>query len=185
MAMAPLCRADMQDRQQAFRLNPTQMRHQRTWDNGDTTVTARFNKQGVAMQRQLSCGAPLSMALPNRTFEGVAATALDNGDGTQTMTLELRHKDPALSIPLACGEDAEQMVEDWCSWAARCELPLLIVGTNGEAEIVKSGPTSGAPQPRRSRITSITHRPRFLRRRKVGRVSPVARVEPHDIIARV
>jgi hypothetical protein len=180
MAKADKSLAGVQNGQQGFRLDPAQTRHRLTRNENDI----RLEASGAVVKRQLTCGAPLSMMLPNRAFQGVAATALENGDGTQTMTLELRHGDPALSIPLANGTDAEQIVADWTAWAQRCQVPMLIIGANGEAEVVGARNAAARDTGRRRRITEIATRPRFLRRRKLGRISPITRIDAREIIAR-
>ena len=138
------------------------------------------------MKRDLTCGLPLSMALPNKAFKGVAARAFDNEDGSNTVTLELLHSDPALSVPLCVAATAEDAACDWHSWAKKTGLPMLLLDESGEIAVVKDADAliMREPKARRRRVSILKYRPRFLRRRKVGMVGPVERITAREIIAR-
>ncbi len=65
---------------------------------GEISVT--LDSRGAVMKKVLNkSGLPLSIALPARAFAGVAARAIDHGDNTVTVTLELHHQDPAPCVP--------------------------------------------------------------------------------------
>ena len=149
-------------------------------------VEFTVTRNGAVMKRDLDCGLPLSMALPNAVFKGVAARAYENEDGSNTVTLELLHNDADLSIPLCVSDTVEDAAADWHSWAKKLCLPMLFVDQNGNAEVVRdhSGITSQEPKPRRRRFSMMPNRPNFMRRRKVGMVGPVVRLEAREIIAR-
>ncbi len=60
---------------------------------GDVSIT--IDERGAVLRKILpSSGLPLSIALPKRAFKGVAARAIDHGDGEVTVTLELHHDRP-------------------------------------------------------------------------------------------
>ncbi|MEM1318258.1 MAG: DUF6101 family protein [Pseudomonadota bacterium] len=141
---------------------------------------------GTTVKTTVGGNLPLSLALPNRAFQGVAARAFENADGTMTVTLELLHADPALCVPLCVADTLEDAAADWHSWARRLALPMLSVDHTGAVEVVKdaAGLVSRTPKPRRRRVANINHRPIFLRRRKPGMVGPVVRITGKELIAR-
>ncbi|MEM9734543.1 MAG: DUF6101 family protein [Pseudomonadota bacterium] len=145
-----------------------------------------LNRGGAVMKGALPCGLSLSLALPAKAFRGVAARAWENDDGTMTVTLELLHADPDLSVPLCVSDTVEETAADWHSWAKRFGLPMLLVDEAGEAHTVRdyAGVTSQSPKPRRMRTSSIKHCPQFLRRRRTGMIGPVVRLDAREIIAR-
>ena len=78
-------------------------------------------------------GLPLSIALPKRAFKGVAARAIDHGDGEVTVTLELHHEDPELCVPLLVAHDLADIAADWRSWSEAFRIPMLMVEADGIA----------------------------------------------------
>ncbi len=152
----------------------------------DRNVEVVLDATGAVMKRVLDCGLPLSLALPNRAFQGVAARAFENRDGTSTVTLELLHKDADLSVPLSVSCTIEEAACDWHSWARRLGLPMLLVDENGAITVVKDHKNLELrmPKPRRRRSSMLRHRPNFLRRRKTGMIGPVVRIKAEEIIAR-
>ncbi len=144
-----------------------------------------LDDKGAVMKRILRCGAPLSMALPNRVFQGIAARSTEQDDGTSSVTLHLHHADSDLCVPLMTSDTVENAAADWHSWARRTGLPMLMVTSDGAVTVVReAGLQSRAPKQRRARITQLARRPRFLRRRKPGIVGPVERLDASEIIAR-
>ena len=170
-----------------MRLDPYQLPQRVEYNHeGHNAVNVTLGSNGAVMKRQLNCGLPLSMSLPSRAFEGVAARAFENEDGSTTVTLELRHSDKDLSVPLCVSDAVEDVACDWHSWARALNLPMLMIDEAGNANVVKvSGLAVDAePAPRRRRVSSIRHRPNFLRRRKSGTVGPIERLHAREIIAR-
>jgi hypothetical protein len=173
-----------------LRLDPTRLPQRVSYasyeDNGDVTFT--INNRGVVVRRQLKqCGLPFSMVLPARAFQGVAARALENEDGDVTVTLELLHADPALSVPLLVADNLDDIAADWRSWSESYGLPMLLVEADGVARpledtlgAVKTRPSTAR---RRSR-SSNKNRPRFLARRKVGGLGCRVVINGNEIIAR-
>ncbi len=178
-----------------IRLDPYALPQEITYDrmkrelsgvSNDNPVNFKLNTKGAVMKCDLDCGVPLSMSLPKNAFQGVAARAFENEDGTTTVTLELLHRDRALSVPLCVADTVEDAASDWHSWSRTLGLPMLLVDAAGNATTVKdpSGIASLGPRPRRRRQAMIKHRPNFMRRRKVGMIGPVVRVKADEIIAR-
>ena len=159
-------------------------------DLGDVTFTV--DHRGVTIRRILEASRlPVSIALPARAFRGVAARAIEDGGGEVTVTLELLHADPALSVPLLVAHDLDDVAADWRAWSDAYRLPMLLIEADGEARtleeslgLVKKGP----PAPRRKGRVSTQRRPRFLARRKTGDLGGDLGmrlvVDGHEIIAR-
>ncbi len=149
--------------------------------------TYKVDTKGAVVRKMLSCGLPVTMAVPAKAFKGVAARAIQNSSGEMTVTLELLHQDPELCIPLLYANDMADIAADWHSWSRLMKLPMLIIGIEGKATAVQQ--TLGdilveAPWARRKRITAIKHRPNFLRRRKPGVVGNIERLSAAELIAR-
>ena len=153
---------------------------------GDVTFTV--NPRGVVVHRMLSMsGLPAAIALPARAFLGVAARAIDDGHGEVTVTLELMHADPALSVPLLVAHDLEDVAADWRSWARSYQLPMLLVEADGVARSLDD--SLGAlnhrqAAPRRKRSSSTPRRARFSARRKPGNLGLRLVVGGEEIISR-
>lgn len=180
---------------QDLRIDPYALPQQISYDRGGPQLSGAthgarveftLNAKGAVMKRDLDCGLPLSMALPNRIFLGVAARAYENGDGTHTVTLELLHRDAELSVPLCVSDAVEDAAADWHSWSRTLGLPMLLIDADGNATTVKDHASllSRQPKPRRRRATMMPNRPNFMRRRKIGMVGPLVHLKADEIIAR-
>ena len=152
-------------------------------------VTFTIDNRGAVIRRTLEMsGLPLTIALPARAFKGVAARAIEDADGNVTVTLELLHNDPALSVPLLVADDLDDVAADWRAWADAYRLPMLLIEADGVArtleeslgECIKTLPV----QDRRARRWSANRRPRFLARRKCGDLGLRLVVGGEEIIAR-
>ena len=72
-------------------------------DFGEVTFT--IDQRGAIVRRILQMsGLPATVVLPANAFRGIAARALEDGEGNVTVTLELLHNDPMLSVPLAAAD---------------------------------------------------------------------------------
>jgi hypothetical protein len=155
-------------------------------DLGDVTFTIEM--RGIVVRRKLpNSGLAISMVLPARAYRGVAARAIEHEDGEVTVTLELLHEDPELSVPLLVSDDLDDIAADWRSWAAAYGLPMLLIEADGVARSLEE--SIGAiktqpPKPRRKGRTSTKRRPRFLARRLMGDLGVRLVVEGTEIIAR-
>ena len=149
--------------------------------------TYKVDTNGAVVRKTLSCGLPMTMAVPAKAFKGIAARAIQDDTGKMTVTLELLHHDPELCVPLLYANDMVDISADWHSWSRMMSLPMLIVGVDSVATPVQRLLGSimvEEPWERRKRIMAIRHRPNFLRRRKPGTMGPVERISAAEIIAR-
>jgi hypothetical protein len=155
-------------------------------DAGDVTFT--IDHRGAVLRRFLDRSKlPVTVALPARAFRGVAARALDDGEGNVTVTLELLHRDPMLSVPLLVAEDLEAVAADWRAWADAYGLPMLLVEADGVArtleESMQAAISTLPPQERRRGRVTRLRRPRFLMRRRMGDLGLRLVIEGQEIIA--
>ncbi|MET3615182.1 hypothetical protein ABID16_003525 [Rhizobium aquaticum] len=173
-----------------FRLDPKHLPQQVSYSGqsnaGDVSIT--LDERGAVLKKLLpTSGLPISFALPARTFRGVAARAIDHGDGRVTVTLELHHDDPDLSIPLLVAHDLCDIAADWRSWADAYNIPMLMVEADGVARPLEEHLTNIANKnsaPRRRHSYFAERRPRFLVRRSIGQLGVTMKIEGREIIAR-
>ena len=135
----------------------------------------RITERGAAVTRD-----GVARPLPFAAFRGVAARAMEDADGTVTVTLELLHADEALSVPVLVARDLDDVAADWRAWAKRTGLPMLMVEGDGTVGTLDAAPrpATDAPHERRRRAT---RRPRFLVRRSVG-LGLTMRIEGREMI---
>mgnify|MGYP001232334497 FL=1 len=156
-------------------------------ENSQETVTVTLDERGAVMRRILpSSGLPLTIALPSRVFAGVAARAIDHGNGEVTVTLELHHKDPGLCIPLLVAHDLYDIAADWRAWAEAYRIPMLMVEADGVARQLDEHLLVGSrpPKPRRRHSYFADRRPRFLVRRKTGSLGLSMKIQGREIFGR-
>ena len=169
-----------------FRLNPYSIPDRIVFSHNN--VKYAIDRTGVSVKMKMKkSGLPLSFAIPARTFEGIAAKAVELSDGTQQVTLELHHQDPALCIPVLVSDNLDDIAADWHSWSRLMKLPMLMIGADNMAHPVREElgmVMIEDPIERRKRISTIKQRPWFLRRRKVGIVGEVQKITAAEIIAR-
>jgi hypothetical protein len=170
-----------------MRLDPFRLPQMTTFsardDLGEVTVT--IDRRGAVMRRVLErSGLPVSILLPARTFEGIAARAIEDGEGNVTVTLELHHHDPMLCVPLLVAHDLDDVAADWRAWSDAYRLPMLLIEADGIARSLEASLSSAKPAPRRKRSSSQPRRPRFLARRKQGDLGLRLVVSGEEIIAR-
>jgi len=153
---------------------------------GDVNFT--IDQRGAVMRRVLhESGLPVTIALPASAFRGVAARAIEHDDGTVTVTLELLHNDPHLSVPLLVARDLDDVAADWRAWAEAYRLPMLLFEADGIARTLEETlglVRKGQPVPRRKGKASNQRRPRFLARRRTGDLGVRMIVDGEEIIAR-
>lgn len=174
----------------AFRVDPARFPQQVEYAlngvNGNVSVT--LDERGAVLRRLLpASGLPISFALPARAFKGVAARAIDHGDGSMTVTLELHHEDPDLCIPLLVAHDLCDIAADWRSWAQAFRAPMLMIEADGIAYPLESHigeVRQDVSTERRRRSYAAKRRPRFLMRRKTGSLGVTLKIEGKEIIAR-
>lgn len=173
-----------------LRLDPSRFPQQVTYAlhgaSGNVSIT--LDERGAVLRKILpSSGLPLSIAMPARVFRGVAARAIDHGDGRVTVTLELHHDDPDLCIPLLVAHDLCDIAADWRSWAAAYRIPMLMVEADGVARPLEEHLGEVRAQdakPRRRHSFFADRRPRFLVRRSTGALGVAMKIKGKEIIAR-
>lgn len=150
-------------------------------------VSYRVDRRGAVIRRRLErSNVPVAIALAPHAFKGVAARAMDDGAGEVTVTLELHHEDPKLSVPLLVACDLFDVAADWRGWADLFGLPMLMVEADGSVQALDDTlgrVKAGDPAPRR-RVGQRNRRPRFLARRKPGGLGLRMIVSGQEIIAR-
>ncbi|MCO6186900.1 DUF6101 family protein [Rhizobium sp. L1K21] len=173
-----------------FRLDPRRFPHEASYAvaNENSSVSFTLNERGAVLKRLLpSSGLPISMALPASVFKGVAARAIDHGNGEVTVTLELHHEDPDLCIPLLVAHDLCDIAADWRNWADAYRIPMMMVEADGVARPLEEHLTNVSakqPKPRRRHSNFADRRPRFLVRRTTGSLGLKMSIEGREIIAR-
>lgn len=172
-----------------MRLDPFRLPQVVTYATRDELgdVTFSIDARGVVVRRVLAMsGLPATLVLPARAFRGVAARAIEDGDGNITVTLELMHADPMLSVPLLVADDLDDVAADWHAWAEAYRLPMLLFEADGIARTLDESLgvlRTAQMQPRRRGRISSGRRPRFLARRRCGTLGLRLVVEGDEIIA--
>lgn len=174
----------------ALRLDPARFPQSLSYTvsgaQGDVTIT--IDERGAVLRKILpGSGLPLSIALPARAFKGVAARAIDHGNGQVTVTLELHHEDPDLCIPLLVAHDLCDIAADWRNWSVAFRIPMLMVEADGIARPLEEHlgeVRARPPKPRRRHSYFAERRPRFLVRRSTGSLGLMMKIEGREIIAR-
>ena len=173
-----------------FRVDPTNFPQQVSYATHDSVgdVVITIDHRGAVLRKILpTSGLPLSIALPSRAFKGVAARAIDHGDGNVTVTLELHHDDADLCIPLLVSHDLEDIAADWRTWSEAFSIPMLMIEADGVARPLHTsmGEIKTQPvKPRRRHSFFADRRPRFLVRRSKGSLGIKMRIDGKEIIAR-
>ncbi|WP_061932493.1 DUF6101 family protein [Aureimonas sp. AU22] len=150
-------------------------------------VSYRIDRRGAVIRRTLEkSGLPVSIALAARSFRGVAARAMENGEGEITVTLELHHEDPTMSVPLLVASDLYDVAADWRGWSELYRLPMLMVEADGSVTALEDtlGQVRRNEPIERRGTAHRGRRPRFLARRKPGGLGVRLTVQGQEIIAR-
>jgi len=168
----------------AYRLDPHMLPARSVPVTGDVAAAAFIIEGDHAIVRR----AGAALTVPLGAYRGVAMRMEAVGDnGDVRAFVELLHNDPDLTLPLAMNDDPYEVAGDWQAWGRTLDLPLLIIGQDGsvgEPLAITSGVHMGRPKPRRRHSYFAKRRPRFLTRRKIGRVDEVSVVFGREIIAR-
>jgi hypothetical protein len=155
-----------------------------------TTPSVYLDREQAVIKRRLG-GIPTTLSTPVSAFRGVAVRMTgDPETGAVRTTVELMHRDPAMSLPLVVVEDlgdGEDVSADWQAWGRALGLPLLIVDADGSvrAPLEQIGQlVVGDAQARRAPSSLTGRRPRFLKRRKTGFNTDGGTLVGREIIAR-
>lgn len=177
---------------QSMRLDPFRLPQAASYASRDDIgeVVFSIDGRGATVRRRLErSGLQATIVLPARAFRGVAARAIEDADGNVTVTLELLHNDPMLSVPLLVAEDLDDIAADWRTWSDHYRLPMLLIEADGVARTLEKSLgaamlKSAPPMERRQGRSSSRRRPRFLARRREGNLGLRLIVGGQEIIAR-
>lgn len=147
-----------------------------------------LSRETVRIDRTVA-GVAMRVAVPVRAYRGVALTLDADAGGALAYRLHLVHADRDLSIALEEAPDDCDIVADWRLWSRFFRLPALVERRSGaieQADPALGELLLGGGAPDRRVKCDGKRRPRFLRRRKVGRVGDPASVHQgeREIIAR-
>jgi hypothetical protein len=174
----------------AFRLDPSSLPVRFSAPIGGDVPDAAIvlDRERAHVRRPMRAGPPVTFTVPVHTFSGVAVRMETIGTaGELRVIVELRHPDPGLSLPLMVASDPVEVAGDWEAWGDALNLPLLIVGVDGEVEPALDEPATvrtSRARPRRRYGFFRGRRSRFLRRRKPGWFREIERIAAREIIAR-
>ena len=156
--------------------------------DADGDVSFTIDERGAVIKRKLpQSHLPMSIALPPKAFQGVTARAIEDENGDVTVTLELMHNDPQLSVPLLVADDFDDIAADWRAWSEAFGLPMMLVEADGIARPLEDsiGQVKTQPvKPRRHHSNLSERRPRFLARRKTGDLGLRLVVNGEELISR-
>ena len=119
----------------SLRLDPFSLpaRYSAPLNGGPATERASIylDQRRAIVKRRLS-GLPLTVCLPLTAFRGVAvrSTFADDGDSV-SVSVELLHDDPAMSLPLLVTDCYDDVAADWQSWSRALGLPLILIEPDG------------------------------------------------------
>jgi hypothetical protein len=146
-----------------------------------------IDRERIIVRRPTRGGQDLTVSVPVSAYDGISVRMAPAGDGADLrIFVELRHRDPDLTVPLVIADRPEEIVADWRAWGETLDLPLLVVGQDGtvrRADELAARSAVVVPTPRRRRAFLAGRRPRFLRRRKTGRRGPLEHIAGREIIA--
>ena len=128
--------------------------------------------------RRAVAGVPMAIRVPSSAYRGVGLRVAGLEEGRFRYEVRLLHRDPDLSVPLAEGGDGSQIEDAWRAWVAFLRLPALVERVEGalvEVNLDAVDLFRRRPCPRRRGRATLSRRPRFLRRRKVGARATVPR----------
>jgi hypothetical protein len=144
----------------------------------------------VILRRAIQ-GMRIALNVPVQAFLGVSIRLVEpTADAAGGVAVYLEHRDPALSIELFCAENSDDVVAEWRLWSRVLGVPPLVKGSDGT--FAEPFPRLGAvrckePAQRRRRRSPVRgRRPKFLVRRRMGRVgnAPLVHRSAREIIAR-
>ena len=149
-----------------------------------------LHRERVVLRRCVR-GMRMALNLPVTAFRGVAIRLTgEAGAPPSAIVVVLEHGDPALSLPLFCSCESDDIVAEWQSWGRVLGLPLLVAERDGTLRepFARLGPLRvEAPNCRRRRRTAIARRrPPALMRRRIGVAAQTVAVYrgEREIIAR-
>jgi len=129
------------------------------------------DREAVVIRRAVA-GVRIAIRVVSSAYRGVALRITRLDEGRFHYEVSLLHRDPDLSVPLAQGEDKAAVEAQWREWVGFLGLPAF-VGRTATADIQVNidgvDLARRVPDGRRRAGGTMARRPRFLKRRKVGR----------------
>jgi hypothetical protein len=148
-----------------------------------------LHRERVVLRRALA-GMRMAVSLPVAAYRGVALKLPgESGKPPRRISVTLEHADAALSLPLFCSGDNNDIVAEWQLWGRVLGLPLLVAEDNGTVREVfaRIGRLLiAAPTWRRRRRSAVARRRPFrLLHRRAGVVPavPIVHRGEREIIA--
>jgi hypothetical protein len=126
-------------------------------------------------------GVFMHIAMTPNAYRGVVLRLSALQDGIFHYEIRLAHRDPDLSVTLHEACDDSEIGAEWRLWARFLGLPALVEREEGcaEPDSVHLGEIAITPTRARRRGKTInSRRPRFLTRRKTGRLDASHRLPP-------
>jgi Family of unknown function (DUF6101) len=149
-----------------------------------------LHRERVVLRRSVG-GMRMALNMPVAAYRGVAIRLCgEAGRAPDAIAVVLEHSDPALSLPLFCAPEADDIVAEWQSWGRVLGLPLLVAEGDGKFRepFARIGALRiEAPTWRRRRRSAVSRRRPFrLLRRRPGALPAIPLVHrgEREIIAR-
>ena len=130
-----------------------------------------IGRTGVVIRR-LFAGVSMAIRVERSAYRGVVLRVAGLEDGRFQYEVKLLHRDPDLSVSLAESVDMAEAEAQWREWVGFVGLPALVGRTNSsdvQVNIDCVDLDRRVPASRGRADATAGRRPRFLRRRKVGR----------------
>ncbi len=86
-----------------------------------------LHRERVVLRRALA-GMRMAVNLPVAAYRGVAIRLDATTETPPFVAVTLEHADAALSLPLFCSTDNDDIVAEWQLWGRVLGLPLLVAG---------------------------------------------------------
>ncbi len=146
-----------------------------------------LHRERVVLRRSLR-GMCMAVNMPIAAFDGISLLSVPAENGKwESLTVVLKHRDPALTLPLFMTSHPGEALAEWQAWSQVLSVPLLVANQNEIAATQSRELRAQRPRPRRRRRSTLkSRRPSILLRRGHGnhrKRLPIHRGE-HEIIAR-
>jgi hypothetical protein len=148
-----------------------------------------LHRERVVLRRSLR-GIRMALNIPVAAFDGVSLRLVPGEGGAEdALAVVLKHRDPALTLPLFVTLQPDEALAEWRAWSQVLGVPLLLAEQNADARVANAQLGElhiERPRPRRRRSALKKRRPSILLRRghgKITKATPVHRGE-REIIAR-
>jgi hypothetical protein len=109
-----------------------------------------LHRERVVLRRALA-GMRMAVNLPVAAYRGVAIKLSgENGKPPRRISVTLEHADAALSLPLFCSADNNDIVAEWQLWGRVLGLPLLVAPSSPQRRRAPASVSVAAPAYRRA-----------------------------------